>query len=144
MIQIPEHAPFTEAEREALSKMAAGWSAKQRLWLSTFLAGAVPSAGGGALQSNGSASLVVLYGTESGNSEALAERTAKLALARGFNARTRNMAESTPVELSKAENLLVVERGLVTIGQLIELIMFPAQATKSGKQDIVATNYLYY
>lgn len=108
MIQIPEHAPFTEAEREALSKMAAGCSAEQRLWLSTFLAGAVPSAGGSALQSNGSASLVVLYGTESGNSEALAERTAKLALARGFNARTRNMAESTPVELSKAENLLVL------------------------------------
>ncbi|MFP6881154.1 MAG: hypothetical protein VCA34_09395, partial [Roseibacillus sp.] len=40
MIQIPEHAPFTEGEPEAMSKMAAGCRAEQRLWLSSFLAGA--------------------------------------------------------------------------------------------------------
>lgn len=98
MITIPDHAPFDETERQALSELAAGWSAEQRQWLSSFLA--TPAPGGG--------SLVVLYGTESGNSEALADRTVKLAKRRGFKAKALNMAESQPAELAAAGSLLVV------------------------------------
>lgn len=107
MIRVPEHAPFTDSEREALSKLMEGWGAEQRLWLSGFLAGA-PSGGGGAGASSSSQSLVVLYGTESGNSESLAARTAKEAKSRGLKVQTVNMSESVPADLAKAENLLVI------------------------------------
>ena len=101
MINFPEHAPFSAEERKALGSIAAGWSVEQRLWLSNYLARGISS-------DVMLPALTVLYGTESGNSEELAERTVKLAKARGFKARSRNMAESTPAELSKVENLLVV------------------------------------
>lgn len=108
MIRVPEHAPFNDGEREALSKLMEGWGAEQRLWLSGFLAGAAPGGAEAAGSSAAGQSLVVLYGTESGNSESLAARTAKRAKGLGFKARTVNMSESAPEDLVQAGNLLVL------------------------------------
>jgi sulfite reductase (NADPH) flavoprotein alpha-component len=52
--------------------------------------------------------LTVLYGTESGNSEVLADRAVKAAKKRGFQAVMKNMSEISLSELAKSTKLLVI------------------------------------
>ncbi|MES2440606.1 MAG: assimilatory sulfite reductase (NADPH) flavoprotein subunit [Verrucomicrobiota bacterium] len=105
---LPEHAPFTSDQRKALDSLLAGLDPVQRGWLSGFLAasGAPVSAASSAPVAAGK--LTVLYGTESGNSEVLADRAVKAAKKRGFQAVMKNMSEISPADLAKATNLLVI------------------------------------
>ena len=103
MVKMPDDAPFDEAQREMLSELLRDCSVEQRSWLGKLL-----GAGSTLPQSRAPGNLLVLYGTESGNSEELAARSAKLAKGRGFKTTLKNMSESVPEELSKTENLLVV------------------------------------
>ena len=104
---LPEHAPFTSDQRQALDLLLPTLNSVQCGWLSGFLvspsspliATVAPVAAG---------KLTVLYGTESGNSEALADRTVKAAKKRGFQAVMKNMSEISPAELAKVANLLVI------------------------------------
>jgi sulfite reductase (NADPH) flavoprotein alpha-component len=104
---LPEHAPFTPDQRNALSALLPGLNATQKSWLSGFLA-----ASGEVIvtppQATSNGKLTVLYGTESGNSETLADRAVKEAKKRGFAATMRNMADVSPADLAKAESLLVI------------------------------------
>jgi len=105
----PEHAPFDSEQRRALEIQLAGLNPGQRAWLSGFLAAGlelapvsvapVPAAAG---------KLLVLYGTESGNCEALADRAVKEAKRRGFQAAMKNMADVAVGDLAKVSALLVV------------------------------------
>ena len=115
MINLPEQAPFDPAEREALSRILGDLSEAQRHWLSGFLAGVSKGNEPGQGPAEAGGSLLVLYGTESGNSEELAARTAKSAKAAGFRGRVVNMADSRPADLSGAESLLVVVLSLIHI-----------------------------
>jgi sulfite reductase (NADPH) flavoprotein alpha-component len=103
----PEHAPFTSDQRTALDSLLAGFNPVQRGWLSGFLA-----ASGTALATApapvSAGKLTVLYGTESGNSEVLADRAVKAAKKRGFQAVMKNMAEISLSELAKSTKLLVI------------------------------------
>ena len=104
---LPEHAPFTSDQRRALDSLLAGLDPVQRGWLSGFLAApGSPVAAAPAAVAAGK--LTVLYGTESGNSETLADRAVKAAKKRGFQAVMKNMSEISPAELAKAANLLVI------------------------------------
>ncbi len=101
---LPEHAPYTPDQRKSLDSMLSGFDPVQRAWLSGFLATAVAAP----VASQGTAKLTVLYGTESGNSEVLADRAVKEAKKRGFQAVMRNMSEIAPADLVKSSNLLVI------------------------------------
>lgn len=103
---LPEHAPFSKDQRQALESLIASLDPSQRAWLSGYLVAAGQSVQGGAPVAAGK--LLVLYGTESGNSETLADRTVKEAKKRGFQAAMKNMAEIRPADLAKASNLLVI------------------------------------
>lgn len=106
---LPEHAPFTPDQRKSLDSLLSGFDLLQCGWLSGFLASsgalatpaipAVPVSAG---------RLTVLYGTESGNSETLADRAVKEAKKRGFQATMKNMADATPADIAKWSNLLVI------------------------------------
>ncbi|MFU8892049.1 MAG: assimilatory sulfite reductase (NADPH) flavoprotein subunit [Luteolibacter sp.] len=104
---LPEHAPFAPAQRQTLDSLLPTLDAMQRGWLSGFLAAStsapiptgVPAA---------ATKLHVLYGTESGNAEQLADRTVKDAKKRGFKATMSNMADISPADLAKYDNLLVI------------------------------------
>ena len=103
---LPEHAPFTSDQRQALNALLSSLDPHQKGWLSGFLAAAgaptpvaTPAASG---------KLTVLFGTESGNSENLADRAVKEARKRGFQAEMRNMSEVSPAALAKVANLLVI------------------------------------
>lgn len=85
----------------------AGLDASQRFWLAGFLsAGQVPAAAAAVPAT--AAKLTVLYGTESGNAEKLADLSAKEAKKRGFQTAVKNMADIAPADLAKVENLLVI------------------------------------
>ena len=104
---LPEHAPFSPDQRRSVEIALAGLDASQRFWLAGYLsAGTAPAA---AVATPATATkLTVLYGTESGNAEKLADLSAKIAKKRGFKAIVKNMSEITPADLAKAENLLVI------------------------------------
>ncbi len=103
---IPEHAPLTPQERSALDALLAGLTPGQRLWLGGFLSAetSVPAPATPAQAEP----LLVLYGTESGNAEGLADMSAKQAKKRGFKPSVKNMADLAPADLAKAGKLLVI------------------------------------
>ncbi len=103
---LPEHAPFNSDQRQALNSVISSLDPLQRGWLSGFLASATTVAASSVPVSAGK--LTVLYGTESGNSESLADRAVKEAKKRGFKAVMKNMSDLTPAELAKVSNLLVI------------------------------------
>ena len=104
---LPDSSPFSIDQRRALDSLLVGFDALQRGWLSGYLAaGGVVAAAAAAVVPAGK--LTVLYGTESGNSEQLADRAVKAAKKKGFKAVMKNMADISPKDLAKEENLLVI------------------------------------
>jgi len=93
---IPETAPF---------------SPEQRSWLNGFLAG-VLSRGAATTAPVAAASsaipLLVLFGSQSGNAEALARKLAKEAGTRGFSARAAGMDEVNAAALAAEPNVLLI------------------------------------
>ena len=109
MIKFPEHAPLTGADRERLEAALSALSGDQRQWLSGYLAGLSGSVAGGAVVAPAAATpLTILYGTESGNCEELADRTAKKAKKSGFKPKMLNMSDAQVTDLSSHKNLLVI------------------------------------
>ncbi len=104
---LPEHAPFTPDQRRILDSLLPDFAPVQAGWLSGYLA-ASAAAPAASLAPPPAGKLLVLFGTESGNSETLADRAVKEAKKRGFQASMTNMAESSPSELTQAANLLVI------------------------------------
>lgn len=105
---LPEHAPFTPTQRQALDSLLAGLDAMQQSWLSGFLAANGRNIAPATAHAGLATKLSVLYGTESGNSEQLADRSVKEAKKRGFKANMVNMADISATDLKKHPNLLVI------------------------------------
>ncbi len=105
-VMLPEHAPFSPDQRRAVDLALAGLDASQRFWLAGFLSAAAPASAPAV--SPGSTKLTVIYGTESGNTEKLADLSAKMAKKKGFQAAVKNMSDLAPADLAKFENLLVI------------------------------------
>ncbi len=112
-MQLSENAPFTSEQRKTLGQALSGLSPEQITWLSGFLAGTQNTAQAApqAAATQGTqkrAPLTILYGTESGNSEELAQRAKKVAQAKGFSATVKDMGDYAPDKLEKEENLVVI------------------------------------
>jgi sulfite reductase (NADPH) flavoprotein alpha-component len=108
---LPDTAPFAAEQITALNKAMAGTSAEQRTWLSGFLAGfQAASAQPPALAAAAARKLplTILFGTESGNAEALANSARKAASRLGFAPRLLDMAEATPDQLRSLPNIVVI------------------------------------
>lgn len=91
---IPESAPFTTA---------------QRMWLNGYLAGLLSEAGGTpAISSKLKTRIPVLYASQSGNSESLAESFASQLAEAGFDAPCCSTADFATSDLSKEKHLLLV------------------------------------
>ncbi len=104
---LPEHAPFTLDQRRALDSLILSLDPVQCGWLSGYLAANGPSIAQ-VVAPVAAGKLTVLFGTESGNSEVLADRAVKAAKKRGFQASMKNMSEISPSDLAKSSNLLVI------------------------------------
>jgi sulfite reductase (NADPH) flavoprotein alpha-component len=108
---LPETAPFPAEQIVALNRIMAATSAEQRTWLAGFLAGyqaATTPQPAAAVPPGRRTPLTILFATESGNAEALAEAARKAAGKLGFAARVLDMADATAAQVAKAQNLLVI------------------------------------
>lgn len=101
---LPEQAPITAAQRKALEELLAGFSPEQRQWLGGVLLGGAASGP----KAPELPKVMVLYGTESGNSERLADIVGKTVRKAGYKVSVKNMSETTPADLRGVKNLLVV------------------------------------
>ena len=107
MIKFPAHSPLSLEQQNQLSEAVSSMNPQQLAWLGGFLSG---------LQSDAAVAepviadrkLTVLYGTESGNSEELAEQVFKTAKKKGFKGQVLNMSETTPAALIGTGTLLVI------------------------------------
>ena len=92
---IPENAPF---------------SVEQRAWLNGFLAGVLNggSAPPGADMTESKRSLLIAFGSQSGNAESLAKRLAREATSRGFAARAADLDSLQPADFIKDQNVLLI------------------------------------
>ena len=109
---LPSTAPFQEEQIAALNRVISVTTAEQRAWLSGYLAGLQaandPQAATPSAPPVKRAPLTILFGTESGNAEALAAQARKAAAKLGFAAKVVDMADFTPAQAASTENLLIV------------------------------------
>jgi sulfite reductase (NADPH) flavoprotein alpha-component len=111
-VTLPAGAPFGPDQISALNSVFSVTTAEQRAWLSGFLAGVqaanAPQQAVPAAPPKARAPLTILFGTESGNAEALAARARKSAAKLGFAVKLVDMADTTPAQMSQVPNLLLI------------------------------------
>ncbi len=112
---IPSDAPFAPEQGAALNSILGSANAQQAAWLKGFFAGLVAGDQGFgqgsatvASAAAGSAPLTILFGSESGNAEGLADRLKASAAQAGFAPKVVDMADAKLADLPKVENLFVL------------------------------------
>jgi sulfite reductase (NADPH) flavoprotein alpha-component len=111
MAPIPKTAPFAEEEIDLLNRVVGTASPIQRAWLAGFLAGL--DASGSALPQPSSPPrpaepITIVYASESGNSEKLANDMAKAARKSGLKPSVLDLADIDVAELASAKRLVVI------------------------------------
>jgi sulfite reductase (NADPH) flavoprotein alpha-component len=109
-ITLPKSAPFDDDAISGLNRILTHSSETQRAWLAGYLAGldaanANPVA---APVARAAEPLLILYATESGNSEGLALDTAKLARKQGFKPATLDFADLDVATLASHKRIIVI------------------------------------
>jgi sulfite reductase (NADPH) flavoprotein alpha-component len=111
---IPKAAPFTEEDIKGLNSVVGTATPVQRAWLAGFLAAieqAQPSDQPSlqpAAPPQAAEPLTIVYATESGNSERLANDAAKAARKQGLKPSVIDMADLDLATLAKAKRLIVI------------------------------------
>ena len=109
---LPDTAPFAQEQIAALNRVISVTTAEQRAWLSGYLAGLQAASGSQttapAAPPAKRAPLTILFGTESGNAEALAGQIRKVAAKLGFAPKVIDMADFSLAQAAATENLLIV------------------------------------
>ncbi len=108
--RLPESAPFAPEAIALLNRVIGPSTPTQRAWLSGFLAGLEAGGPGVAAAAPPAAKqkLTILFATESGNSEALAQGAKRDAGRLGFAAKLLDAADATPAALAGVGTLLVI------------------------------------
>ncbi|MCH2154800.1 MAG: assimilatory sulfite reductase (NADPH) flavoprotein subunit [Opitutales bacterium] len=105
---LPDHAPFSPQQKQSVEGLIATLSPEQQSWLSAYLAGLSTSVAPVATAPATKPKVTVLYGTESGNSESLADQTSKRLKGAGYKPKVVNMADYDVALLPKEEVLLTI------------------------------------
>ena len=107
---IPKTAPFAEEEIEILNRVVGPATALQRAWLAGFLAGldASATAPQPVAPARPAEPLTIVFASESGNSEKLANDMAKAARKQGFKPSVVDMADLDVAALASVRRLIVI------------------------------------
>ena len=103
--------PFAEDQLDLVRRLLADATPEQRNWLSGYIAGFSAAAQPRSAPAAAPAAklpLTILYASESGNAEALAAAARKAASRAGFAARVLDMADTTPADIARVPNLLLI------------------------------------
>lgn len=107
------NSPLSAEQAQRLNEALAGLSAEQMTWLSGYLAGLGAQGGAPATSpvqpeaSSAAPEIVVLYGSQTGNAEGVADLASDRAKARGFNVRLADMADFGKKDFKDPVNLMV-------------------------------------
>jgi len=109
---LPRNAPFLPEDIDILNRVVAKTTPQQRAWLAGFFAGFEAAQGGGVQSAaipvaKPREPLTILYASESGNSEALANKAKKAAQKHGLDAKVFDMADVDLSVLAKSKNIFV-------------------------------------
>ncbi len=109
---LPNTAPFTPDQVQWLNGFLPNLQSDQLIWMEGFISGLRVGKGGAAAAPAApvaaAPTLTVLFGSESGNAESLADQTVKTAAKAGFKAKALSMSDIKPAKLKGVENLLVI------------------------------------
>lgn len=103
--------PLNDAQRQQIDTLLRELNEQQLDWVQGYLAGyrAALQAGGEPYGASGSAvSLTILYGSQTGNAETLAEQLAEQARAKGLDVECLDMDEFPVRQLKKTERLALI------------------------------------
>ncbi|MFT5466921.1 MAG: sulfite reductase (NADPH) flavoprotein alpha-component, partial [Verrucomicrobiales bacterium] len=137
-MQIPETAPFSDEQKTRLNELLPSMTPSQLQWLTGFAAAvemfqqpglptsapgfapmpaqpaldspqvAPPAAAPAPVVPAKAVPVLIVYGSESGNAEGLADDTKKEARKRGLSPTVKGMSELNVADLTKAKNLLII------------------------------------
>lgn len=111
------NSPFSQEQAELLNQLLPTLTEQQKIWLTGYLSAQATLAGSEAVTSAPSAAasvqpvskdVTVLYGSQTGNSEGLAKKTAQHLEEKGFQVTLSSMSDFKPNNLKKINNLLVI------------------------------------
>jgi sulfite reductase (NADPH) flavoprotein alpha-component len=114
------NSPFSQEQAEILNRLMPTLTESQKVWLSGYLAASqsapVPDTSGAlaaelpaaVTESTISREVTILYGSQTGNAQGLAEKLSKTLGELGFQVTVSSMGEFKPNQLKKVQNLLIV------------------------------------
>lgn len=111
------NSPFSQEQAELLNQLLPTLTEQQKIWLTGYLSAQATLAGSEAVTPAPSAAasaqpvskdVTVLYGSQTGNSEGLAKKTAQHLEEKGFQVTLSSMSDFKPNNLKKINNLLVI------------------------------------
>ncbi|WP_144485391.1 assimilatory sulfite reductase (NADPH) flavoprotein subunit [Bacillus safensis] len=113
------NSPFSQEQAELLNQLLPTLTEQQKIWLTGYLSAQAALAGSEntALAPSPSAAapaqpvskdVTVLYGSQTGNSEGLAKKTAQHLEEKGFQVTLSSMSDFKPNSLKKIHNLLII------------------------------------
>ncbi|PSA97317.1 assimilatory sulfite reductase (NADPH) flavoprotein subunit [Bacillus halotolerans] len=112
------NSPFNQEQAELLNRLLPTLTESQKIWLSGYLSaqsvsvletsGAPAAVSAGVTAPAISNEVTVLYGSQTGNAQGLAENAGKQLEERGFQVTVSSMSDFKPNQLKKINNLLIV------------------------------------
>ncbi|MGO4899842.1 assimilatory sulfite reductase (NADPH) flavoprotein subunit [Bacillus sp. GM2] len=114
------NSPFNQEQAELLNRLLPTLTASQKAWLSGYLAAVQTADAPAALETLPaeapaaspaqpvSKEVTILFGSQTGNAQGLAENAAKTLTERGFQVTVSSMSDFKPNQLKKLKNLLIV------------------------------------
>ncbi|TKD59384.1 assimilatory sulfite reductase (NADPH) flavoprotein subunit [Bacillus sp. S2(2019)] len=111
------NSPFSQEQAELLNQLLPTLTDQQKIWLTGYLSAQATLAGSEVVAPAPSAAaavqpvskdVTVLYGSQTGNSEGLAKKTAQHLEEKGFQVTLSSMSDFKPNNLKKINNLLVI------------------------------------
>lgn len=111
------NSPFSQEQAELLNQLLPTLTEQQKIWLTGYLSAQAALAGSETVTPAPSAAasvqpvskdVTVLYGSQTGNSEGLAKKTAQHLEEKGFQVTLSSMSDFKPNNLKKINNLLVI------------------------------------
>ncbi|WP_409293848.1 assimilatory sulfite reductase (NADPH) flavoprotein subunit [Peribacillus sp. SCS-26] len=110
------NSPFNEEQAELLNRLLPSLTETQKIWLSGYLTASQSGTGTGAAQTAKaeapapavSREVTILFGSQTGNAQRLAEKSKHQLEAEGFKVTVSSMNDFKPNTLKKLNNLLIV------------------------------------
>ncbi|MGR6857486.1 assimilatory sulfite reductase (NADPH) flavoprotein subunit [Bacillus halotolerans] len=112
------NSPFNQEQAELLNRLLPTLTESQKIWLSGYLSaqsvsvletsGAPAAVSAGVTAPAISKEVTVLYGSQTGNAQGLAENAGKQLEERGFQVTVSSMSDFKPNQLKRINNLLIV------------------------------------